>query len=507
MSKRIAWLAPGLLAACSLAYLLPPYLYMAWAALPPGIQPALEPLAYYAQAHRLDPIFAIEGTDPAALRAALSIFFNQRSRIAELYTTGQGRVIASSLYPDEFLLLLPDLEAARQTLLAKPTATHAKKYHALLLETISAYAAGARATARTLKSASATVEHLSYIGGTANTSEIASKLETVASLALLQKEKETMRYDCIKHFSAQCPSLEVLAQKRDQLLAEAPQPLPPPPQGALRADELLQQILPLLPKFKYASKAVYVIPSDCFVGQAAYLREYYNEWTLGKVARKQAVLNNVYFYDIQKEAEKNPKAAVLQELVRAGVALQYQNIGNEYMCPDSGFDAHSVGRIVGVLEKIGTLPHSTEEQRLLNLRVLHMSSIALYVRTKAHEHTEAGDALAETYIEGSAGFDEVILSLYSDNRFLAAWDKAQNPVRYEYLLATRNYASTLFLMGNPTFVHKKISLFSTMTPSPLSRMYLREYLGDVSAQYTDAHILAQVKSSIAIEEGSELRAR
>lgn len=519
MAKRIVLWTPLLFLACSLAYLLPAYAYEAWWAAHPVTSPQLivdlsaasstpQSLAYYVQAERLDPIFAIEGTDPAKLRAALRSLFDERDQIAKLYTKKEGQTIVASLYPHEFLILLPDLEAARQAMLQEPTVANAKKYHRLLIEATSAYAVGARAVAATIESLSPIFVNIGYLGGTATTSDLAPKLTKVSSLALLQKKKELARYDCFEHFSAHCPSLLSLQEKQDGLLAATLEVLPNPPSSVYKADALSRQMLPSLPQFMYASKTIYAISSDCFRERVAYLREYYGEQVPGEVARKQSVLNDVYFYDLPKlmDAEKN--VPLFTQLAKAGVMLEYQNVGNQYMCPNSGFDVSSIGSIVGVANAIAKKQNQTPQEKiLLSLPLLQKSDIAPYVRAKAKEHTKEGGALAEMYIEGSEGFDMAIMGAYSDNHFLITWDKTQHPVRYEYMLTVRNFASLLFLMGNPTFMPEKISLFSNTEPSPLGRLFLREYLNDVSKQYTDAEIMTQFRRSVEITIDAKLRSR
>ncbi len=92
----------------------------------------------------------------------------------------------------------------------------------------------------------------------------------------------------------------------------------------------------------------------------------------------------------------------------------------------------------------------------------------------------------------------MVLGARDDNLFLLVANHQQQ-VSFDFLLTARNFASTLFLLGNPTFVPQRISLFSKNTPNPLDRMDLREYLGDVSTQYTDAQVVAQSTASIRIQ--------
>lgn len=106
--------------------------------------------AWYAAAEGADPIFAIEGTDPAKLSAAVEAFLQQRNTFAVPFGPRNGHVIDTSLYPETFLKLLPRLEAQRQELLVSPTTENAISYHQLLIKTIDAYEDGAKNLANVL---------------------------------------------------------------------------------------------------------------------------------------------------------------------------------------------------------------------------------------------------------------------------------------------------------------------------------------------------------------------
>jgi hypothetical protein len=453
---------------------------------------------WYAQAERLDPIFAIEGTDPGKLRQAVALFLDQRDRIAALYPASERQNIKDTLYPSAFLQTLPDLEEARQALLRAPTLQNAKAYHALLVAAIGQYQDGARALAGGLRAIAATTPSLGYLGGTASTTDTASKMEAVAAVAAEQGKKEQARFGCLLGYSARCPTLASLRAARGALLA-APAPLPLPTQDEREADAITKQMLPLYAFYAGTENALAAIPSDCFATSAAYVRAYYLDYG-GKTGRKLANANDAYFYSQEERKEKEPGFPAYEALFNAGVKYEYQSMGNLYMCPDSGLDAASTESILGVLDIVRQKKDPTpQEKEIASLPVLQKSDIAPYVAAAAQGGGAQGDALAERYIEGSANFDQALVGAYNDNDFLIQWAQNQAPVAYGFMFGARNYASAMFFLGNPTFAPRRMSMFSDATANPPSVMMLHSYTDEVSRLYTDQELAAQQRTSLSVE--------
>lgn len=456
-------------------------------------------LPYYVAAEELDPIFAIEGTDPDNLRSAVEILLSQRDQIAKLYPTEEGRTITDAIYPASFLNDLSGLEEARQTLIAHPSVGNATAYHGRLTHTIDEYAASARTLSATLKTTAAQYPTIGYLGGLSSTTAVAAKLQTVADAALSQKEKEDARYACLTGASANCTALTTLMTARSAQL-QTPARLPAPGSAVHAVDALTQQIFPLMPGFDSVEKPLFAISSDCYQASPAYLRAYYLTQAPGAVARKLAGVNDAYFYDIPKELTLNPNSQLDQALVQAGVHAKFQSAGNLYMCPDSGLDVTQVGSLVGVLSLLRVQKDPMPEVRtLLSLPVVQKADLAPYLQTLASTSTPEGNALIERYIEGSANFDQVILGAYNDNRMFILAAKDAPSDEYAYMLIARNFASALFLMGNPTFMPQPISLFSTTTPNAPQNFALRSYLHDASRQFTDRQLVQQTQTAYTID--------
>ncbi len=476
---------PVIFLACSLAYLVPS-LFL-------NSRPYYPGLDYYVQAQRLDPIFAIEGTDPAKLTDATQALVAQKDRLMSVYGA-KNSAIAQNTYPTAFLTTLPKLEEARQALLAGPTPERARKYHDLLLLTSTEYAADARALAASLRDAGTQMPSIGYLGGKASIDDMAAKLDMVASVALKQKKKEAARFACIQRPSTRCTPLAELASMRDASL-QAPAVLPAPEPDVHKADTLVRQVLHSYTNLNAISENIFTIPSNCYLEPVAHERVYYLAPYEGAQARKLAYSNDAYFYDMPR-IEKARPISIYKAFLAAGVTVNYQNVGNLYECPDSGLDVVQVGSLLGVLDALEKKESKTpDEQKLLALPAVQKADLAPYVQAAAKLNTPQGDGIVGRYLQGSADFDQVVLGAHNDNLFLLTWEQEPAQVSFEFLLIARNFASTLFLLGNPTFMPSPVSLFTDNTPALPSKLYLREYLSDVSREYTDEQILAQTKSA------------
>jgi len=250
---------------------------------------------------------------------------------------------------------------------------------------------------------------------------------------------------------------------------------------------------------------MFAITSDCF-GGVAYGRGYYLTPYQSLLGRKYDNVNDVYFYDIPAEV-KNKSIPLYAALMQRGVTLNFQNMGNLYECPDSGFDASSMGSLIGTLEAMQTDSTTAAVQNLIQKNVLQKADLAPYVLSQVNQNAAGAGGLAERYLEGSADFDQVLLGAYNDNHFLITWNKFQAPVQYDFMMLARNFATTMFFMGNPTFMPQHMSFFTEPKQNPLSRMYLRSYLNDLSKTTADADLIAQTKTAVGVTLDDKLRSK
>jgi hypothetical protein len=155
----------------------------------PGETASERRLEWFVEANRLDPIFALEGTDPDELEESLAYLEAQRDAFAQYYSESDAETIRTSLYPMQFLRLLPELERTRQNMLAEPSTEKALAYSALLVRTIDSYEADARNLARALQHLDLSTYRFVYVGGSTKTDVMASTLLEIAGRAEYQKQK------------------------------------------------------------------------------------------------------------------------------------------------------------------------------------------------------------------------------------------------------------------------------------------------------------------------------
>lgn len=444
-------------------------------------------IAWYAEVQALDPIFAIEGTDPTKLSSAIDNFLQQRDEFAAAFSPSEEHTIDASLYPVDFLKLLPSLETARQTLITAPTLQNAFSYHQLLLRTIDAYESGAKNLAGVLNKQSSV--QIGFLGGQTTTAYIAAQLETAINSAEEQKEKEDARFACMRDFNArQCASVESLSEKRGAALAAlaAGPALSPPDSDAFATDALMRDIIDASSTTSAISPAI-ALKTPCFPYPVTYMRALTVQDASGTEWRP-SIMNDAFFWDLPALAQNDPASALYRAALREGASLNYQNIANYYMCPDAGFYAFDIGRVLGTRELALQTAGSAQA----------FASSTLQVSDAARYAQETGTReAAERALEGSADFDEVIRALMSENNFILLSQKNGGYMQYSYLFAARSYAPILFFFGNPTFVSQPQSFINDSTSRPPFPALL-SWRNDLSATMSADAVIDAGKKTISV---------
>ena len=96
-------------------------------------------IAHYAVINRLDPVFALEGTDVDILKKSIEYLISSLETFAPQYESDEEERIRERLYPIQFLQSLVETEALRQQLVASPTKNLVERYHTALGTTITLY--------------------------------------------------------------------------------------------------------------------------------------------------------------------------------------------------------------------------------------------------------------------------------------------------------------------------------------------------------------------------------
>jgi len=451
---------------------------------PPDVQ-------LYAAAERLDPIFALEGTDPEKLRSAVTSFLQSRDEFASYLDKKAAANVKNSLYPEDFLKLLPDLEQARQTLQKDPTVKTAAAYHTLLLKTIQAYETGAQKLAAMLRGPAQLQGLMNFSGGVSSTASVALQIEAVIHDAQEQATKENTRYSCMRHpLESQCESLATLSAARSAALNQPVPTLAAPSASLSATDAMVKEIIQFsYPRLTDISPLI-AVQSDCFIYPTTYVRPWQFPGVGGGEAFKTYVANDAFFYDVKKFAANLDTSALYKAALKQGARYEYQNIANYYMCPDSGFYVSDISRIMGVRE-LAQQTATTEASQLLSLSFLQKQDALGYVKSAG------SDEAVDRYIQGSSDFDQTLETLANDNVYLLAVAKSGGTVGLPYLYVARSYASILFFLGNPTFVAQHISFFSPGAKT-LQDPTLLSWRDSLSATTSVDQMLVEAKKSVEI---------
>lgn len=266
--------------------------------------------------------------------------------------------------------------------------------------------------------------------------------------------------------AAACESVTSLEAKRSAALAAAAASaaLPPTPAPVLKTDALIDNIIGASTTVERISPVI-ALKTSCFPYPVTYLRALTAQSGSGTEWRP-SLMNDAFFWNIQALALNDPAAPLYQKAIDEGASLDYQNVANYYMCPDAGYYAFDIGRILGTRELAVNATSSAAEILLASSTTLQVADAARFAEASGTREA------AERALEGSANFDEIIRALISENDFILLTQKNGGYMQFSYLFAARSYAPILFFFGNPTFVPSPESFIRNVDPSSRSSALL-----------------------------------
>ncbi|MEK7628886.1 MAG: hypothetical protein AAB421_05765 [Patescibacteria group bacterium] len=293
---------------------------------------------------RLEPLFAISGTDPDKLRRAISNLETATSKLSELQKTNtEMRYVQESLYPIQFLYSLANLEETRLALIASPSNANAIAYERSLMYTIRE---GARANMRfarairglTRLSLSKTPDLYSLAG-------LITK-DSFEKAALANRERfRTATYIAYRRWICRITQL-CFQNDTSPFLSKD---LPPPPQDS--ADPLY---IKRVEDFFLLTKIVATSTPEkisIILSQSACIRElpapyHYLLFAEKKVRSRDTVhfTNDIFF----TPTEKRP-GAILALLAEQGINHAIVRPLLFYQCPESQYDLGMLSAIKNTL--------------------------------------------------------------------------------------------------------------------------------------------------------------
>ena len=469
---------------------------------------------WFVTINRIDPIFALEGTDPENLRSSVEMLGKQEESIAAIYPDEEGAAIREALYPIAYLSKLPELEARRSELTEADSAAVAK-YASLQREAILVYEQDIRRLIDTMHEYGRSDWTLATIGGGQTTiEETIESLEKIEEYAHALRVQSTGRTKCLRRYAASCERIQDALARRASSIAEVGEA----PSEHYDVVPILTRLHQGAPHFADPQSMPKVaMRSACYPESGAML-----PWTTpihGKKARRISVADDIYMHDVGSLFASNDEAQIrlhgsttMSRANAAGVRYLYQISGNAYLCPDAGIDFGNVARVIGmrdVLEdgSIFTPPVSETmsalEKRLISGDPVSLADAREYAYRAARFVAENGitrsievlgsdqyDSLESAialYREASFATDEILNATFLENNYVLQNAAEHSVIPLRDVIMARSSPSVLFLSFNSTIAQEP-RFIGRFVPVDIARYHFTTYSTLRNAGMSDADI-------------------
>jgi len=476
-------------------------------------------VAWYSVANRLDPIFALEGTNPQQFKRSTELLAASLDDFAFLYNQDE-KLIRESLHPLEFLRNLHKLEALRQLLIAAPNDVLVEEYHKELITTIELYnddldklieAWNELSTREDLQ------QQYDFLGGFSYIETYLSALYVLKVSSSYKKFLAEARWACYEGHLSDCSPLEVVLDK-NRIFVDGAQGIIHKPVHSrnikTNKDIILRYLLADINKHEFPQRRSLVAlnQSICFphVSPVYYL----GWWTSLEENLRQfqiSYINDLYFWELVGDFDEDWYQSYAdnvrvhsRQFKTGGIDFQYQDAANLYMCPDMIQDISRVLKIYTIKELLRGDPlfinyvtpktHSNTldkylsslvkwEKEIITRDIINESIVAAYLHTLSSLLDERGEVylaqligdekvffiekILALYHQGSPQMNEIIASAahynYSLNELIA---RSGLTFGIDYLFAARSYPMTLFFGFNKSFTEDGISFLEYAHDEP-----------------------------------------
>lgn len=484
--------------------------------------------AYFSVMNRLDPILALEGTDPERLATAVGKLKDSLRALPSDYDAETQEMLATSFYPLSFLATLPALEKKRQEVLARPTPQNTAAYGESLLESLSQYRLALAQSKQAFASLSDTPNGAAYTsytfpGGTTSLETIPRSFASLDADAAAAQVKTEARLSCLTR-GTRCEPLSTLLPKSEEIALISPLPSTLPTEYAsiksiLSSFERERRI----PQGGFRERGTVVLRESICVPSIApmyaYLWETSDDGAFPSLRFQP--LNDLYFYDLREETQ----STFYNRIREGGIDFLGQEISNPYECPDSGLESARIASLYALARSAVDQPLfygqatsdsavrkiAEEEKNIAEGPLILESAVMQYSADLADLITEKGERVLaqeispERVIEAerritlahaqSALFDEQIATAISMNAIVKGIGTvAGTPIPITMLYISRSYPSLLYLAGNKSIAPTPISFFEEKMSEPLSKFQLIPY-SLLRKTYSDADVLRLMNAS------------
>lgn len=296
-------------------------------------------LAYALSLARRDPLLALAGTNPAALKESAMRLISAQATLKEAQMSAPERDAIENLYPSKFLLHLAELEALRQTFLSSGSDVDEERYRAQLRTTIES---GLEAIRRFSDSFGKIVVGedetiLPGFGGAISVTNLRNAMKEIESGLVHTRDRFHARQRCLRGAINACDKSELWLQPLENVSHKAQVAHPP----------LLNEIRLLLAEAKELPNSVSnrIVALDESVCLQTFPGPYFFSAPLATSDSPSPLpmfLNEVFFL------KTHTTAAMLAYLLNdLHIAYSLAHPLLYYRCPDVGKD---IGTIIAIKE-------------------------------------------------------------------------------------------------------------------------------------------------------------
>lgn len=488
--------------------------------------------AYYIVLNRLDPIFALEGTDPILFKESVENLEHSLDEYASLFGAAEERIVRTGLYPLNFLASVANLEKARQQMLQYPGLESVHSYNRELKRTLKVYRKEIKTAKHIFLNFRGYRENQEYNGtknnsvsfyffsGYTNIDLLYNFFFRLEEYALTQEKKRAERQLCLTGFISYCIDLTDILKKTSK---ESPTDTPIVSKNALE----IRDILSLYNNTTAGEKSPIVIfpDSKCF---PEFSPVYFDAQKIKTDSSKDifelTLLNDIYFYDA-----RNARGPYLNLLKDAGADFLYQPVTNMYLCPDMAEYMTDASTILGVYalllknplfknkelhyEEMGTLAFF--ENKIAGGEVLYKPDIDFFMGMLSEFVSTHGEkALLSIFsreeilsIEQmlllskarSHNMDGLINAIVEQNVIVKELKETGSPLSAESLLISRGYPFITFFVFNNNFYGTAEDSFLTYEPKTKGNFDLVSYNNSLRNTFTLPEILKKMETGREIK--------
>lgn len=462
----------------------------------------------YAKMHRLDPIFAFEGTDPNALEESLKNFAVSERIAARYFSSSEQSALVPTHYPLSLAYTLARTERARIALLNTPNIRTALWYHFNLIRSLHAYAYFSIQTSTFFYGLNPA--QAGFLGGQVSAVDIANKIAHSRSAVQKNIEAESQRLKCLLFQKKACtevypfpylsnypatmqvPEVSATARLNRVLLEELSTTRDNIPTENITTEE--RTIAPMI--------AVY--GSTCFPYANPTL---YIAWTAHSRMRGTKSVHMTFVNDLLFNKYQNVPNEYAQNLVRAGISYEYQPM-NPYLCIDYIRDISQVLRAYYVRDALRIQPlfaSSSEvrfsdiakrERDIVNERdVLAFAEVEGYLQASVAILRKEGEEGLSTYIGaeqvrtlehlariwGTSPNYDLVIGAAEDSFYSAIVIRQQHKGPLFAYAASRLHIGTTLMLHNETLTYPYESLLKDNILNEEVSKYIARYEHDLKS--------------------------